>query len=615
MSLRGYWLSGFLMTDENDNSLAFLYRPAVVAAVAAGVLCLAVTAVMLVDRAYLVAADPLNSPALAAMKQTLVEHPDDAALREEIRRLDLQMREAYTARRTRIDNGRYVLAGGVAMLLLSLVLAAAAKKTPPMPQRVGQGPAKVDRTGGLAKWAVGAVAVCFGAVAVLAGRGTPAPPWQGQPLPAQGGAIDAGVASAGNTALQNAAGNTSTQTATSVPAPRLLGQWPMFRGPRGQGIASVKNLPTEWDGPGNKNIAWKAPVPLSAASSPVVWNDRVFVTGAASDGSVLGLCCFDGVDGRLLWKREFKSQAKPPEDAAPPAEQTGFAAASPAVDGKHVFAFFATGDLVAYDLAGNKAWSKNLGWPDNTYGHASSLVVFGDLLILQLDQKTGGALYAFKCDSGEQAWKTDRSVKDSWTVPLIARMGDKDVIVTVGRPTLNVYDLQGEQLWYAQWLDSSQSQAEPAPSPAVAGGMVLAATAFANAVGVPLAGKDDMTDKIAWRTDKDLPNIASLLAVGDNVWMLSEQGKLTCLAAKTASVVFTHEFEGAFEASPILADGRVYMVDTNGTCLVLEAGSKYKQLAVNKLGEAVHATPAFIDGRIYIRGEKNLYCIGIAEAK
>ena len=620
-----------------DNKLAFLYRPAVVSAGIAAVVGLIALGVMLVDSSVLRAVDPFHAPALQSMKATLADHGEDEALRARVRELDLQIRQAYFSRQARMASGRFVLGGAVAAMLAAMALASAAKPSRWLPPRADTEPpprplrdARLARAGVLV-----AVLAAVGALVVTAWK-IPAPPPElafvlsdgimaAQPAPANNnttgdaGNVGGNSPTAENSATTSTGTDSPTTTAATAPAasrPVLTGRWPMFRGPDAQGISPAKNVPLAWDGPANKNIAWKTKLPLPGPSSPIVWDGRVFVSGASDDGKTLGLTCLDGATGDILWNCEFPREGKPPEDTSIFPE-AGYAAATPATDGKFVFAFFANGELVAYDFDGERKWSKTFPWPHNHYAHASSLVVLGELLLVLIDQVPPypGVLVALDGATGKEAWRADRNTVNTWATPMLAQVKGRDLIVTVSKPDIIAYDAQGSVVWQTPWVNRDVDSIEPTASPAVADGMLVVATAYARCIAVPIDSVGDASKKIEWEISRDLPDICSLLAVGDNIIMMSDQGVLSCFSAKECDEFYTRQFPGGYRASPVFADGKIYLIDDAGLCHVIAPGKEYKELSVNPLGEPVNAIPAIIDGRLFIRGEKHLYCIAEASSQ
>jgi outer membrane protein assembly factor BamB len=272
-----------------------------------------------------------------------------------------------------------------------------------------------------------------------------------------------------------------------------------------------------------------------------------------------------------------------------------------AVNGKAVFAVFATGDLVALDFDGKILWSRNLAVPDLNYGYASSLALYGDSLVVQLDQVEGGKLLAVDAGTGKDRWQVGRQVTSSWSSPVVVDTDQGPRIFANGTPVLAAYDpaSKGRKLW-----DLSGMMGENAPSPAFAGGRVFAANQLLSMVAA-----DARTGEKLWEVYDNLPDVSSPLAFEGFVVMTASYGVVTSLDAKSGAVLARQEFPKGFWASPILAGGRIYALDLAGTMRIFVADGTLKLLASPVIGEPTVATPAFRDGDIFIRGDRHLFCI------
>ncbi|MDD2706598.1 MAG: PQQ-binding-like beta-propeller repeat protein [Verrucomicrobiae bacterium] len=383
--------------------------------------------------------------------------------------------------------------------------------------------------------------------------------------------------------------------------------WPVFRGPRGIGVAAGAQPPAAWDVPANVNVLWKTPVPLAGENSPVVWGNRVFLSGAS--GEKREVFAFDADSGKLLWRREVGEARPPVKDAS--SDVTG-AAATMAVDGRRVYAIFATGDLAALDFEGKVVWSKSLGKPDVMYGFASSLAMFRNLLILQRDQGSSAedgksVLMALESATGRQVWSVKRPVPNSWSTPVAIDTPECAEIVTCGKPWVMGYDpLTGQEKWRAECLDG-----EVAPSPVWGCGMVFVANEGAKAAGIRLGGKGDVTKThIAWSFDEGLPDIISPVTDGKLLFLTTSQGQVTCLNAADGVKLWQQELNESARSSPVIAGNRVWLATTKGNMHVFAAAPQFKPQGKISIGEPVDASPAFVGKRIYIRGRNNLVCVG-----
>jgi outer membrane protein assembly factor BamB len=375
----------------------------------------------------------------------------------------------------------------------------------------------------------------------------------------------------------------------------VMKNWPNLRGPFGQGIAYHVTPPIDFDAAAGKNVRWRTPVPKPGASSPVVWDGRVFLTGA--DKREREIYCFDSANGKMLWRQAAKQPAEVPKVS----EEFGHAAATGATDGKFFFAIFSTGDLVAVDMQGTVAWTRAFGTPKSSYGYASSLIAYKHLFV-QIDDSHDANLYALDPATGKTVWQKQRTVRESWASPIIVCSDDRELVVVAENPTASAYDVNtGEVVLSKKCLGG-----EVTPSPAYAKGTVIVANEHAKLSAISLA-----SGTVAWTAEDDLPNVASPLATDDLVLTTDASGMVNCYDLGTGRKRWSHEFDASFYPSPILAAGRVYALDNRGTLHVFRASTKaFVSVADVKLGEESVATPAFAGDAMFIRGKGHLYCIG-----
>lgn len=385
--------------------------------------------------------------------------------------------------------------------------------------------------------------------------------------------------------------------------------WPMFRGPRGDGVAGVTNAPVSWDAARGEGVVWKVEVPHAGHSSPVVWGDRLFLTGGDVGGR--HVMCFDAGTGALVWDRELPVPAEGFGEPLEVMEDTGVAASTPATDGQRVYAIFASGELAAYDYAGELVWSKFLGIPESMYGYASSLVVWRDLLVVQYDQageRDGKSrLYAFDCASGEKRWERERPVAASWSTPLVTEVGGEARLMVVGEPWVMGYDvLSGRELWRLDCMGT-----DLAPMPVVTTNLLLVVSPGNHVSGLRMDGEGDVTETHqAWQYDEFVPDITSPVSDGERVYLLITYGDVVCVDGVKGGTVWEKSLDVEFNASPVLAGGNIYTFSAEGESVVFAAGDTYREVGRGNLGEPVRASPAFVGGRIYVRGLWNLYALG-----
>jgi len=394
----------------------------------------------------------------------------------------------------------------------------------------------------------------------------------------------------------------------------LARNWPMFRGPGGLGVSSAKNVPTKWDGKTGEGVLWKVPVPLPGRSSPIVWGNRVFVTGATKEARAV--FCFDADKGKLLWQQTVSVKAS--GQAGEPSEFTGFAAPTPATDGLRVYAVFANGDIAAFDLAGKQLWARNLGFPDSAYGLSSSLVAWRGRVIVQYDQGDASdkksSLIAIEGATGQNAWVVSRPVDASWTSPILIDVGGQKQLVTSANPLTIAYDpADGSELWRAE----SALGKDLATSPAFASGVVMVASKADSSVdrsilGISPGGAPGPAGHIVWTGQKVDADVPSPLGIAGGFLTIHSTGDAVYCDAKDGKEVWRQKITetGDIYSSPVVADGHMYILDRLGNCIILKAGREFAYLATCPLGEACETIPAFLDGKIIVRGEKNLYCVG-----
>ena len=557
-------------------------RIALWTAAVAGVFVCAVVALMAWDYAQRLTKDPLDSDDFKQHKRKLVADPENEDLKSQIQQWDLELREAYFGQRRFSAGGAWLLLAGVAVLLISLRTAATLRRKLPMPQL--QPVLSDDETprNAVARWAVSAMGVVLVGTAV---------------------GLSVGV---GSLLHQEAAA-----PADEGPSKEEFAKnWPYFRGPGGLGISAYDNVPIAWDADKNEGIVWKTPVPLEGNSSPIVWNDRIFLTGATQ--KVRQVYCFDAASGKLLWQKDMPatpaSQGKLPELS----EDTGYACSTPATDGRRVYAWFAIGDLAAFDFDGNLVWSKSFGVPRNGYGHGTSLTFWRNLLVVQFDQALPkdrkSKLMALDGRTGDTVWETPRDVPSSWCTPIVIEVDGQEQIIAGGDPWVIAYRPDdGKEIWRADCL-----RGDVVSSPVFADGLVYVTHERPQLSAIRPDGQGDVTaSHIVWTGQDNLPDACSPLATPQYVLLLTSGGMLTCYDAKGGKKLWAEDFEAVFKASPSLAGKYVYLVSDEGKVWVVEPGpTGCKKVSQANLGESCTASPAFQDGRIYLRGKQHLFCVG-----
>jgi len=395
--------------------------------------------------------------------------------------------------------------------------------------------------------------------------------------------------------------DTTTTTATAPPDSIEISKVTSngFRGNNSLGISSAKKVPTAWNLASGKNILWKSPVLRKGFNSPVINGNKVFFSGA--DEKARELFCYELSTGKLLWRLEAKnipgSQAKVPETT----EDAGLASSSVATNGKQVCAIFATGDVICADMDGKQLWAKNLGVPDTNYGYASSLLIYGNSLIIQYDIRNSPKIMALDLATGNRRWSKDRSAdKPSWSSPIIASVNKKPQLIVMGTPAITSYNpTTGEQNWRVECMSG-----EVATSPASSNGIVYGASD--NATLIAINAEDGST---LWKAEDYLPEIASPVATKDFVFVATSYGVVASYNAQTGELVKSMELQTDFHSSPVIVEGKIYLICTNGKVYIFSAKSDFNLINSFETGEKTFATPAFTDKKIVIRTEKNIYCV------
>jgi len=375
--------------------------------------------------------------------------------------------------------------------------------------------------------------------------------------------------------------------------------YPFFRGEGSRGIAGGKDFPTEWNGPENKNIKWKITVPGTGKNSPVIWGDKLFITGAVN-----GKCevyCIDKNSGTILWTgaaSDFPgSSSEEPESDA----EAGMAVPTSAVTENEVCAIFGNGNLVCFDHDGKLKWGKNIGVPQSSYGYSASLVIYDKLLLVQYDSQDKITISGFELSTGEQKWQTLRSGRPVNSSPVLAIFDGEPQVIINGNPNVSSYNpVSGEELWSLPGVSG-----DVAPSLAVNSKMVFAVTDYYNLIALR-PGKNGSK---VWEDNTFTPDVSSPVANDKYLFVSTGNGDAACYNAETGDTLWSHYFEDPFYASPIICDNKVWMLNRSGTMYIVEAGSTFKLISSSPLGENTDCTPVFSERKIYLRGRVNLYCI------
>jgi outer membrane protein assembly factor BamB len=386
--------------------------------------------------------------------------------------------------------------------------------------------------------------------------------------------------------------------------------WPEFRGPTGQGHVTG-SLPTEW-GP-DKNVAWKQDIPGEGWSSPVVCDGRVYLTAAVpgSAGYSLRALCLDAKDGKILWDNEvFHEGPRSPR----PQSKNSHASPTPIVDGKEkrLYVHFGHEGTACLDLDGKVIWRQTELRYEPVHGNGGSPILVDDLLVFSIDGADKQCVVALERSTGKVKWQTDRKSRASKTfsfsTPLLIDVkGQKQIISPASDVVMACDPKDGSEIWRIRYTGYSVI-----PRPVYGHGLLFLSTSYDSAtlMAVRPDGKGDVTaTHVAWSVKKGAPHTPSLLLDGDELYAVSDGGLASCFDAKTGKPHWQERLGGGFSASPILADGKLYFQNEDGTGFVVKAGTKYELLAKNEMKERTLASYAAADGALFLRTAKHLYRI------
>jgi len=593
---------------DTEKTIGLLKRISLVSAIFAVLLCV----LIIVNFVQTNRIDPLNTTALNALTERLKSNPADEKLRDEIRELDLLARKAFFTNQWQVRAGGYMLLISVLVMFICLKsIEAMQTQLPAMPTSDKSDFWNNEKL--KSKWVtytgIGVVAMSF-LLAFLTHQQL------GKNLSTASTEKIATKDSVQNSAIPNKQSD-EKQVATNQPTKdstsnnkkvvarefptqeEIKNNFPSFRGPNGIGLSNHKNIPVNWDGKSGKNIKWKFEIPLAGNNSPIIWNDRVFISGAKDQKKQI--YCIDINSGKLLWTCDIASDnsGQAPQVSA----ETGQAAPTLTTDGIRVYGIFSTGDLIAVDWDGKKVWSKNLGLPQNHYGHSSSLIMFNNLVIVQFDQRSGAFVAAFDGKSGKEIWKTPRpDVKISWSSPILIHSKSGAEVVLGSEPFVISYNAaNGKELWRMDCLSG-----EVGPSLAYSNGLVFSVNEYAKLAAIEIGA----SPKIKWEDTEFLSDVPSPVANDEYLFLSTSYGTVVCFDAKTGTKFWTKELGNNVYASPMIVEGKVYLLDKKGVMHILKIDKTYTVVGTPQIGESAVSTPAFADGKIILRGEKNLFCVG-----
>lgn len=571
-----------------NNSTQLLYTIAGRVAAVAAVCVVILSILMIANYLQTQSIDPLNSKAVAALMEQHQENARDTELKEQVRALDLLARKAYFTHLWQVRTGRVLLFCFAAILVIALKYRSSlVRRLPDLNESGDPEQAWKHRFMARKQVVIGGAAL-FVLAAVL-------------------GILSEKEMTAPSMAVAGGEGSGKGASAAGVTAETVLPefetmrkQWPSFRGPEGRSVAYSTDVVTSWNVESGENIIWKSAVPMSGFSSPVIWDKKIFLSGA--DRETRQVYCYDADSGELLWTGDASDVPGSPEDMPAPTGDTGYAASTMAADSHYVFAIFATGDLGCWTHSGERVWATHVGTPENHYGYSSSLICYEKLLFVQFDQSSGGRLIALDKATGDPVYDMSREVGISWASPILINTGTRAELILNSNPAVIAYDpLTGDQLWRVDCMSG-----EVAPSPAYDNGMVFAVNDYAVLAGIKIGDPAELV----WETPDDLSEVSSPAASNGILILPTSWGTISCFNAETGERYWFHDFDDGFYSSPVFVGDRVYIADMPGVVHIFKAAEEFELINSCEMGERVVATPAFMYGRIYIRGVNSLFCIG-----
>ena len=411
--------------------------------------------------------------------------------------------------------------------------------------------------------------------------------------------------------------------------------WHQWRGPEANGVSRTANPPIKWSE--KKNIKWKVAIEGKGTSTPIIWEDKVFLLTAIDTGvkdstipdpadqpktnffdikrpntqHAFVVICLDRQSGKELWRSV--ATTKIPHEGAH--NDNDFASSSPTTDGERLYCWFGSAGLHCYDLDGKKLWERDLGEVkvDSSLGEGSSPVLHDGKLIIVRDHGGQSSIQVLDANTGETQWKRDRDEGNAWATPQVIRHSGKIQVITAASNAIRSYDLgSGEIIWQCTGLTGNVT-----PCPVLDGDQIICMSGYQGyaAMAIPLTETGDLSDskKIRWVIDRGTPYIPSPLVYDGLLFFnQSNQAILTCVDSESGKTIFGPKRLTRISniyASPVAASGRLYFTGRNGTTLVIKRANDFKEVAINQLEDRFDASPAVVGRQLFLRGAKYLYCI------
>ncbi len=385
--------------------------------------------------------------------------------------------------------------------------------------------------------------------------------------------------------------------------------WPEFRGPTGQGHSEEYGLPLTWSE--TENVRWKVAISGRGWSSPVIQGNRLWLTTATEEGRSLRAISIDCNNGAVLQNAEIFHLNSPGEIN----QKNSFASPTPVLENERIYAHFGAYGTACIRQNGEIVWKTRLEYDNGQHGPGSSPVLYDDLLIVSCDGRDTQYVVALDKLTGKVRWKKLRKGYQAYTTPLIVRLPDGDQVISPGAYRTIAYEPRtGKEIWQLTYGDGFSN----VPRPVYGNGLVFICTGFQqpSLLAVRVDGRGDVTrSHVAWSLNQGVPLTPSPLLVGEELYLINDNGIASCLNARTGNEYWRVRLGGNHSASPIYVDGRIYFLSEEGESIVIAPGKQFKILATNKLDGAALASMAVSNGSIYIRTQSHLYRIGAGPAQ
>ncbi len=554
-------------------------------------------------------ATPLQTEVMETLKQLNESNSENAKLAGQIRELDLLSRKAYFTQESHLKTGAWILCAMA--VVIGLCLRMYFKDTKNLPEKdlhpIDEWMTKSNARKYIG-WGFGSLAAAAALFAIITSgtvRG-----WINQlgEMSLLSKTDSVNVIDTTKTAAPTLSAVTDSLRADSAlladaeevndsfPTPKITSN--AFRGNNSSGHSSARGIPTSWNLQSGKNILWQKAIPKHGYNSPVINGRNIFLTGA--DAKSRELYCFDLWTGELRWTVKADGISGSPSSMPDVTPDTGLAASTVATNGKQVCAIFATGDVICSDMDGKRLWAKNLGVPENHYGFASSLLIYGNELIIQYDNNSNARLIALNITNGSQLWSKSRRDKIAWSSPILAKAAGQQAIIVMGNPAITAYSASnGSELWRVECMTG-----EVGSSPCASNGVIFGASEYATCIAI-----NAETGEKLWEAGDCLPECSSPVATKDLLYVATSYGAVCAYNTETGEVVKQHELTTPFYSSPVIADGKIYLFSNSGKCYIFSTGKDFNLITSFNTGEKTFATPAFTDGMMVVRTDKSLYVV------